>query len=57
MLKILITNLTNVEDFVKALWATEVGTYLRWLWVVLELVLIFNQESTENRNCWYTHWI
>ena len=50
MLTILITNLTNVEDLVKALWATEMGTYLRWLWVGLELVLIFIQESTENMN-------
>jgi len=49
MLTILITNLTNVEDFVKALWAIKMGTYLRWLWVGLELVWIFIQKSTKNR--------
>ena len=48
MLTILITNLTNMEDFIKALQATKMGAYLRWLWVGLELVLISIQESTEN---------
>jgi hypothetical protein len=48
MLAVLITNLMNVEDFVKALWATKIDECLRWLWVSLELVWISIKEPTKN---------